>query len=67
MNTNIWEDFQICVSVPLKINDLSINSEAIESLSIEIANNKSKFTWDSKWTYTGLKFHFGVKCHFGVK
>ena len=44
MNTNIWEDFQICVSVPLKINDLSINSEAIESLSIEIANNKSKFS-----------------------
>ena len=29
-------------------------------------NNKSTFTWDSKWTQTGLRFHFGVKFNFGV-
>ena len=26
----------------------------------------STFTWDPKWTQTGLRFHFGVKFHFGV-
>ena len=28
---------------------------------------KSTFTWDPKWTQTGLRFHFGVKFHFGVR
>ena len=28
---------------------------------------QSTFTWDPKWTQTGLRFHFGVKFHFGIR
>ena len=28
---------------------------------------KSTFTWDPKWTQTGLRFHYGIKFHFGVR
>ena len=28
---------------------------------------KRTFTWDPKWTQTGLRFHFGTKFHFGVR
>ena len=30
-------------------------------------NSKSTFTWDPKWTQTGLRFHFGIKFHFCVR
>ena len=28
---------------------------------------KSTFTWEPKWTLTGIRFHFGWKSHFGVQ
>ena len=29
--------------------------------------SKSTFTWEAKWTQTGMRFHFGWKSHFGVQ
>ena len=26
-----------------------------------------RFTWEAKWTQTGMRFHFGWKSHFGVQ
>ena len=37
------------------------------NLSSIVRFSKSTFTWDPKWTLTGLRFHFGVKFHFGVR
>ena len=28
---------------------------------------KSMFTWEVKWTQTGMRCHFSWKCHFGVQ
>ena len=27
---------------------------------------KSTFTWEARWTQTGMRFHFGWKPHFGI-
>ena len=29
-------------------------------------NSKSTFTWEAKWTQTGMRFNFGWKSHFSV-
>ena len=29
--------------------------------------SKSTFTWEAKWTQTGMRFHLGWKSHFGVQ
>ena len=29
--------------------------------------SKSTFTWEAKWTQTGMRFHFGWKFHFCVQ
>ena len=29
--------------------------------------SKSTFTWEAKWTQTGMRFHQGWKSHFGVQ
>ena len=34
---------------------------------LQDCNRMSMFTWDPKWTQTGLKFHFGVIFRFGVR
>ena len=31
------------------------------------ADSMSTFTWEAKWTQTGMRLHFGWKSHFGVK
>ena len=28
---------------------------------------ESTFTWETKWTQTGMRFHFGWKSHFGIQ
>ena len=28
---------------------------------------ESTFTWEVKWTHTGMRFHFSWKSHFGVQ
>ena len=33
----------------------------------EVYFSRSTFTWDPKWTQTGLRFHIGLKFHFGVR
>ena len=43
MNKNILGDFQICISVPLRVKlrlDLSVNDESIEALCVEIVKKK---------------------------
>ena len=37
------------------------------TISSRSVSTKSTFTWETKWTQTGMRFHFGWKSHFGVQ
>ena len=46
MNTNIWKDFQICISVPLKMGRMDEEQAVFEQLTLSDLE---------KWSSTALK------------
>ena len=56
--------FRSWVPVRVRFLDDAQNDEQFQKLQ---KKSKSTFTWDPKWTQTGLRFYFGVKFHLGVR